>query len=158
MVATHVQQTQSSAWMPLNGTRVREAFTQILLRSILFRGWWLGEDGCDPRVLAMANGTHQCLDLPHSGSPPDGGIDIYDLIHYQKLVANLADPSDILAGSLRLTDCSERVSSSALVPGSRPHVNWLVPCDDIRTTCHCTAPDRSNPDACGSTRRSTTSS
>ena len=59
--------------------------SQVLLGMIILDGRTVC-DPVDPMVLRMANGTYHCLDMPANNNPPDGGIDIYDYIHFLKVL------------------------------------------------------------------------
>ena len=82
-VATHDDLGQ-----PLATSAARETYTQYLLSAIFIHGYRVCEP-VDATVLLMADGTYQCLDMPTENDgafdPPDGGVDLFDYIHFLKV-------------------------------------------------------------------------
>ena len=123
----------------------RQAYTQVLLASIFISGYAV----CDPvapLILTMAQDTYQCLDMPANGNPPDGGVDIYDYIHFLRVrtPGSGVGATDIASADVKLdkAPCSAGgTRRRRVLLGEHPAADWTVLasiCANNVQTCHYT--------------------
>ena len=132
----------------------RQAYTQYLLAAIFKHGYRVCVDpvlgaNVSATVTTMADGTYSCLDMPleHEGtySAPDGGVDLFDFIHFLMVRSGSIQATDILRVDVALDkpSCSggTRRSRSRALVGEHPMADWVVSdelCESNERTCHYT--------------------
>ena len=125
----------------LTTTGAKMAYTQVLLSAIFTHSYSVC-DPVHPTVLTMASGTHHCLDMPYNGDPPDGGVDLFDYIHFLKVRMPGSDvvATDILHSDVLLDDPTCAGGRRSLL-GEHPEADWVVSdaaCEGSGRYCHYT--------------------
>ena len=131
--------------MELQDRGDRQAYTQVLLSSIFVHQYSVCHP-VHPNVLRMAQGTHHCLDMPYGGARPDGGVDLYDYLHFLMVRSGHVEGGDVVYEDAKLlnANCSggDVSESRRSLLGEHPESNWIISTSTCQSplpsTCHYT--------------------